>query len=281
MDTFWKNVEINKEDECWPWLRGKTPKGYGNAWINGKFIRANRYALQDSKGPPPSEDMYALHSCDNTSCCNPAHLRWGTQKENMQDAILRKRNSFGEKSTSSLINEETASRIMRMRMEGFKSPDIAKKLSLGEGLVMAVYTGRSWAHLHGVNGNPTKQELNNAKCKRGPSANRVLTDEMIDRILQGKMEGLTCKDLANELGIKEGTASPVFCGKKFSERHGKHGNPTTEELVSFKVSRKALTFDETTDVIRLLEAGYTGDSIAKKFGVGKATISRIRLSSKR
>lgn len=280
MELFWKNVDVKGKDDCWPWKKGKTKLGYGSLWLDGKSLRAHRVALSLETGEPTDSDLCALHSCDNPSCCNPSHLRWGTHTENMQDAVLRKRNAFGEKSPNASISEEIASKIMRMRLEGLKVPEIADALGLKEGLVMSVYVGRSWAHLHGKDGNPTLEELRSAKCKRGEANNRVLTHDMIDRILQGKMEGLTCKDLADELGIKEGTASPVFCGKAFSERHGKFGNPTTEEIRSLKISRKALSFDETTEVIRLLEQGYTGASIANRFKVGKATISRIKASAK-
>src|SRR5690606_37861177 len=107
------------------------------------------------------------------------------------------------------------------------------ELSLKRNLVMEVYTGRAWSHLHGVDGNPTMDELKLSKpANRLPAYNRVLTDEMIDRIFQGRMEGLTCKDISQELGVAEGTVSPVFSGLHFAERLGNHGNPTLEELLS-------------------------------------------------
>lgn len=37
-----------------------------------------------------------LHTCDNPPCCNPAHLRLGTQRENIRDASQRKRLAFGD-----------------------------------------------------------------------------------------------------------------------------------------------------------------------------------------
>jgi DNA-binding NarL/FixJ family response regulator len=276
MENFWRNVDIKSKDECWPWMKGKTRMGYGTFWHEGKSMRANRLALIFSGDLPPYESALSLHSCDNPSCCNPNHLRWGTQAENMSDTVLRKRAPFGERGGNASIKEETAEKIMKMRVDGFIVPEIAESLGLSNALVMGVYTGRSWSYLHGVNGNPTLEELKSSKPRKKKSPQRKMTDAMVDRILTGRMTGLTCKDLAEELGLKEGTVSPVFSGLSYTERHGVNGNPTTEELKSFKVSRKALSFDETTEVIRLLSLGYSSASIAEKFGVGKATISRIK-----
>jgi hypothetical protein len=43
------------------------------------------YAGQRPRG------AYSLHSCDNKACINPDHLRWGTQKENIDEACVRGR----------------------------------------------------------------------------------------------------------------------------------------------------------------------------------------------
>jgi hypothetical protein len=34
-------------------------------------------------------DMDACHTCDNTICCNPDHLFWGTHRANMRDYIVK------------------------------------------------------------------------------------------------------------------------------------------------------------------------------------------------
>jgi predicted transcriptional regulator len=41
-------------------------------------------------GPVP-EGLKVLHRCDVRHCVNPSHLEVGTQRKNIQDAVLRRR----------------------------------------------------------------------------------------------------------------------------------------------------------------------------------------------
>jgi hypothetical protein len=75
---------------CWIWTGRRYTKGYGQASFRGRNIRAHRYAYEAWKGPIPA-GMMVLHSCDNPPCVNPDHLRIGTARDNMMDAIQRGR----------------------------------------------------------------------------------------------------------------------------------------------------------------------------------------------
>ena len=88
---FWAKVDRRGPDECWEWRGHRHPRGYGRFFQHQKPMVATRVVLELSGHPRPSESHNALHSCDNPACCNPAHLRWGTQKDNMRDAIERNR----------------------------------------------------------------------------------------------------------------------------------------------------------------------------------------------
>lgn len=90
VDSLWSRVNIVGPDECWEWQGRKTQKGYGRLERNGKTIRAHRLAYEIANGPIPCGKM-VLHSCDNPPCCNPAHLRMGTARDNAVDAITRGR----------------------------------------------------------------------------------------------------------------------------------------------------------------------------------------------
>ena len=77
---------------CINWTGAMDGRGYGVRRINKKVVKAHRAALAEAEGidiPPPS--VKCLHSCDNPVCVNPDHLRWGTQFDNVQDAVKRGR----------------------------------------------------------------------------------------------------------------------------------------------------------------------------------------------
>lgn len=89
-DRLEEKISIVPESGCWIWNGSINNKGYGQ--LNGKY--AHRVSYELVKGPIP-EGMYLLHSCDVPCCVNPAHLRPGTQKDNMRDAAERGRIARG------------------------------------------------------------------------------------------------------------------------------------------------------------------------------------------
>jgi len=86
VQKFWRNVSVCGPDECWEWKGSKSVGGYG---VIGKR-RATHVALFID-GKPRVDSLKALHSCDNPPCCNPNHLRWGTDKDNADDMVGRRR----------------------------------------------------------------------------------------------------------------------------------------------------------------------------------------------
>ncbi|WP_369811150.1 HNH endonuclease signature motif containing protein [Hymenobacter mellowenesis] len=89
-ERFWEKVVIRQEG-CWKWLAATTKGGYGRFKV-GKFLAmAHKVSYQFINGPIP-EGLLVRHTCDNPTCVNPAHLELGTQKDNMQDRIIRGRN---------------------------------------------------------------------------------------------------------------------------------------------------------------------------------------------
>lgn len=93
---FLKESLLNKNaNECWIWPFGKDSAGYPTIHINGKLSRATYVALELSGHPKPSPpNNFCLHSCDNPSCFNPNHLRWGSPKNNIDDMVKRNRAKF-------------------------------------------------------------------------------------------------------------------------------------------------------------------------------------------
>lgn len=91
---FW--AKVAKGDGCWAWTGGKWKTGYGfmqtPKYCKRKIVRATHVAWVTANGNAAIPDgLLVLHSCDNPPCVNPAHLRAGTQKENLADCVSRGR----------------------------------------------------------------------------------------------------------------------------------------------------------------------------------------------
>src|SRR5690349_1291171 len=83
---FWSYVDRRGPNDCWPWLKGRDADGYGHFKADHRYLRAHKIAFFLSTGSWP---LLVLHDCDNPPCCNPSHLKSGTQLENMHDKIRK------------------------------------------------------------------------------------------------------------------------------------------------------------------------------------------------
>lgn len=107
---FWSKVDVARprldKDPCWEWREGLDTKGYGQFTpvSCASPLRAHRVAYELIKGPIPS-GMQVLHSCDNTRCCNPNHLRVGTHQDNMRDMTERGRGHFNREGAASVAGK--------------------------------------------------------------------------------------------------------------------------------------------------------------------------------
>jgi hypothetical protein len=90
--AFWQNVTVAGPLDCWLWTRAKHEFGYGVVYIDGVRWKAHRFAYTDRVGPIPA-GLDILHACDNPPCCNPAHLKPGTNADNFADMVAKGRHS--------------------------------------------------------------------------------------------------------------------------------------------------------------------------------------------
>jgi len=81
-ERFWGKVARGDSDECWLWSGALNEHGYGLLWLNGRQVRAHRYAYELLVGPIPKR-LTLDHLCRNRSCVNPAHLDPATLRENI------------------------------------------------------------------------------------------------------------------------------------------------------------------------------------------------------
>ncbi len=154
---FWKWVNRKGPDECWPWIGNLNKWGYGEIFImkfNGKHIngKSHRVAwIMNHKQFPPDEKPLILHSCiAHPECCNPAHLRPGTDMENTIDKINQGRGNYpwGERINTNKLSENQVIEIRRLLATGnYTHRQIAPMFGVGRTAISKIHAGDNWKHL--------------------------------------------------------------------------------------------------------------------------------------
>lgn len=138
---FLKKVKINPETGCWEWT-ATTDGRYGIFHYPGfykgyRMAKAHHVSMFLFRNIEIEDGLEALHSCDNTICCNPEHLSVGTHQDNMIDMVKKARNRTGREK---LAPEEIVE-ARRLRSEGWQVKDIALKFNLHSSQMSRVVTG--------------------------------------------------------------------------------------------------------------------------------------------
>ena len=149
-EMFWEKVDIRGSGQCWLWTAGKMKSGYGRFGVHlvsrrrSHVWNSHRFAQMLTAGPPPV-GAFVLHSCDNPSCCNPAHLRYGSHEENMADMRRRGRSRTGAKNVNAIFGEAEAEQIRQMARDGVVQRRIAEGLGISYSCVCNIINGRTWS----------------------------------------------------------------------------------------------------------------------------------------
>lgn len=127
--NFWRHTR-REENGCIVWT-GKPliEHGYGRLRVNGKAVRAHRYAWEMVNGPIPG-GLFVCHRCDNRMCVNPAHLFLGTAHDNQIDMVNKGRHSGGRRKGAPRIDQNKKIEILRMRREGASLYAISRKFGI-------------------------------------------------------------------------------------------------------------------------------------------------------
>lgn len=145
---FWSHVDSLEHSPggCWPWMGRFCGSGYGE-FRDGPSTRrlAHRTALELSTGPIPRGKV-VRHRCHNRACCNPAHLLFGSVKDNFHDAISADRHCRGERSPNAKLTDHTARAIRRRRAAGALLRVLSEEYGVCTAVVHAVANGRAWRH---------------------------------------------------------------------------------------------------------------------------------------
>lgn len=133
-ERFWSKVDVRGPHECWRWGAFTNARGYGVTCRDGRLLPAPAAALGLCE-PKPFPKAYALHHCDNPSCCNPLHLYWGTAADNAADRERRKRSGAPKRRGAANKNfvDLTGRRYGRLLVLALVGSKMVKDASLKSG----------------------------------------------------------------------------------------------------------------------------------------------------
>jgi hypothetical protein len=139
-------IDRRGDDDCWLWTGGVNKSGYGQVGT-GRCVRyAHRVAFEIANKCSLSPSQLILHSCDTPRCCNPAHLRIGTQLDNCRDRESRGRGRqpSGERNGKAKLTTEG---VLMIRQSSEPRRVLADRLKVSIAAIDAVRSRAVWAHV--------------------------------------------------------------------------------------------------------------------------------------
>ncbi len=121
-ERLWSLVDKRGEDDCWEWQGAKNHQGYGQLQFQHQKHMTHRLAWECAN--QKMAVLFILHSCDNPPCCNPKHLREGTQQDNANDASERGRMGQGQQKRPDVIDIDTVRRARILFAQGFSRKQV-------------------------------------------------------------------------------------------------------------------------------------------------------------
>lgn len=211
---FWKKIDRRGENECWPWTASTSNGRPAYAVVvdgQRRNVKAYRCAFFLTHGRWPAEHLHILHSCDNPLCCNPAHLREGTQAENMLDAKTRRRVRCGRAHWAAKLDDDKVRDIRRLGAEGCSRAEIASRFGVSDGPIKAILEGRTWLHVPNDDGSLPGRVATVAHRGRKVKKSK-LDEEKVRLIRKLRADGLFLRKIADQLDVGLETVRQVVVG---------------------------------------------------------------------
>lgn len=275
-----------KESGCHEYTGRRTDFGYGIIGIDGGVVKLHRWFYERANGPIP-EGMCVLHSCDNPPCCNPAHLRIGTQQENMRDVKDRKRShsyahpesiNYGEDVHNSKLTDAQA---VEIRFEVAKNElsyrQIGEKYGLDWSTVQNISSGKSWQHVVGpitARGKGTKPTSYVTPQGAGSHAAKVTEADVLEIRRLWAVEKTPHSEISSRFGLDKTTISDI-CRFKTWQNVGGERLTKEESLLAANAQKKKLSADQINEIKQLASSGEISKTdLERRFSICRKTLNR-------
>lgn len=148
---FWSYVNVTEPGSCWEWTRARDRPGYGSVTFGSNkkpyVLVAHRVAWTAFHRRDVPSGLHVLHSCHNPPCCNPHHLRPGTDADNSADRVDSGRQVIPPQGESSHLSKLTRDQAMTILTSDRTQRSLALEFGVSQGQISRIRTRKQWKHL--------------------------------------------------------------------------------------------------------------------------------------
>lgn len=150
---FWEKVDKrgpkqpHMRSRCWVWSASLTG-GYGVFGDGTRVVLAHRMSWEIHFKKKIPRGKFVLHKCDHRSCVRPTHLYVGTQRDNVNDAVMRGRvRGGGAKGEKCHLAKLTAEQVTFIRSSNLTGTELARMFNVTHQAVYYARSKKTWKHL--------------------------------------------------------------------------------------------------------------------------------------
>jgi len=273
------------ESGCWIYVSGKAR--YSTICYGGnkhKLVHRTVYELVVGAIP---EYMVVMHTCDNTHCVCPAHLKVGTVKENNTDRTNKNRNGSPKNTINTAkINFQQAEEARRRYKAGESMGTLSRYFGISIQSMSRIM--KNQLHTTGVlfvGGRNDWDRLMDMRIINEESGCwEILRDNRYGRIMinsKQKAAHRVSYELFNKCTLKEGEKVLHKCDNKYCIRpeHLFKGTIKDNTIDMMKKGRhpiQKLIPKKVEEIRGLLNENKTIVSIARLYGVSRTAIHSIK-----
>lgn len=141
-DSIKERIIIDDEG-CWIWQGYKDRDGYGRMRLEGKERFTHRISYE-AWVAPLEKDKVIMHLCDKPACCNPEHLKQGTQAENNRDCADKGRKPKGSANGNAKLTEDQVIWMRHLFTRGISGEQLSKIFNVSRVQVRKILTFENW-----------------------------------------------------------------------------------------------------------------------------------------
>lgn len=147
-DRFISKMSKSNKKGCIIFKAAINKGGYCVFSIGQKDILAHRMSYELFIGTIPKR-LLVLHKCDIRNCVAPKHLYLGTDQDNVNDMIKRKRNfrSMGENNFNAKLTKTDIKEIRKLYKVGFVTRELAEIFDVSKNSISNILNQVTWKHI--------------------------------------------------------------------------------------------------------------------------------------